>query len=219
MRPKLSKQVDAQGAFRYTYLCAMKEKSRSHCCQVKNASGNALDKAVYVEIKKLGEDGATFIQQLALGKKKLANSPPPHHECLERWRATLTEQEQEIAAYVTSLAKASGTSAEDYIVAQIDRLHINVEMVRNRIATLENITANRELSKDEFDMLCQRLSSTKDMLDDMSVTCKREAVRTLVKKVVWDGEHAHLYFFDLSGNLCISSDENPLKPVFSPPLV
>ncbi|WP_340148015.1 recombinase family protein [Dendrosporobacter quercicolus] len=34
MRPKLSKRLDAQGEFIYSYLCAMKEKSRSHVCKM-----------------------------------------------------------------------------------------------------------------------------------------------------------------------------------------
>ncbi|MCL2463078.1 MAG: recombinase family protein, partial [Defluviitaleaceae bacterium] len=69
MRPKLSKRHDARGEPVFSYLCEMKEKSRSQICAMKNAGGNALDRAVMEKIGGLGEDAAEFARLLEFGKK------------------------------------------------------------------------------------------------------------------------------------------------------
>lgn len=195
MRPKLSKRLNAQGEQIYSYLCSMKEKSRSHICKMKNVNGNMLDKAVCEEIKKLGEDSSEFIRQLEIGKQQLVSNREEYDENLERLRGTLVENEKEISALVLSLTKASGTSAEGYIVKQIDELHDKDELIKRRIEELESLTARHTLSDIEFDIVRQMLASFKDTLDDMSVEQKRAAIRSFVKKVVWDGANAHIYLF------------------------
>lgn len=214
MRPKLSKRTDAYGELIYSYLCAMKEKSRSHICKMKNANGNMLDKVVCEEIKKLDEDSAEFIRQLVLGKKQLEDNREEYDNTLERLRGTLAENEKEIAGLVSSLSKASGTSAEGYIVKQIEELHGKGEVIKLRITELENLTASHALSGIEFNVIKQMLSTFKDTLDYMSVEQKRAALHYLVKKVVWDGEHIHIYLFgsadtttneDISEPLCTDS--------------
>jgi DNA invertase Pin-like site-specific DNA recombinase len=195
MRPKLSKRLNAEGELIYSYLCAMKEKSRSHVCQMKNANGNMLDRAVCEEIKKLGEDSSAFIRQLELGKKQLEGSRETYNDQLERLRSALAENEKEIAALVSSLSKAEGTSAEDYIIRQIDELHGKGENLKDRISEWESVTAGHALSDIEFDMIRQMLAAFKDTMDDMSVEQKRAALRVFVKKVVWDGTNVHIYLF------------------------
>ena len=216
MRPKMSKRVDSHGEFIFSYLCAMKEKSRSKLCKMNNPNGNMLDKVICEEIKKLGDDNSEFIKQLKLGKKQLESNREEYDGSLERLRANLTENEQEIAGLVSSLAKAAGTTAEAYIVKQIDELHNKGEIIKDRITELESLTATHALSDIEFDIIRQMLSSFKDNLDDMDVEQKRAALRAFVKKVVWDGEQIHLFLFgsDDSGGVempPLPSTEDGLK--------
>jgi len=195
MRPKLSKRENAEGELIYTYLCSMKEKSRSHICKMNNVNGNMLDKAVCEEVKKLGEDSSEFIRQLKQGKKRFERNREEYYGSLERLRVSLAENNKEISALVSSLLKAAGTSAEDYIVKQIDELHRRGEVIKSRIIELESLTARHALSDIEFDIIRQMLSNFSDILDEMSIEQKRAALRAFVKKVVWDGERIHVYLF------------------------
>lgn len=209
MRPKLSKRLNEQDEQIYTYLCAMKEKSRSHICKIKNVNGNILDKSVCEEIKRLGEDSSEFIRQLELGEKQLEGNREEYDESLERLRGTLAENEKNISSLVASLTKAAGTSAEGYILKQIDELHDKGDILKRRINELESLTASHELSDIEFDIIRQMLASFKDTLDDMSIEQKRAALRSFVKKVVWDGVNAHIYLFgsDDSGGIDLPPDD------------
>ena len=208
MRPKLSKRLDAQGEFIYSYLCAMKEKSRSHVCKMKNANGNMLDRVVCEEIKRLGADSSEFIRQLELGKAQLEGNYEGYDD-LDQLRGALAKNEKEIAGLVSSLAIAADTEGKVRIVKGIDELHGKGEEMKTRIAEIESLTASHTLSNIEFDIIRQMLTTFSDTLDDMSVEQKRAALRTFVKKVVWDGENVHVYLFgsDDSGGIELPQDD------------
>ena len=71
------------------------------------------------------------------------------------------------------------------------------------------------MGADAFDLLRQMLSVFGRTVDGMTVEEKRAAIRTVVRKVIWDGENAHVVLFgaeegevDLSG-ICDSIPGNP----------
>jgi DNA invertase Pin-like site-specific DNA recombinase len=211
MRPKTTKRLDAHGELVFSYMCETKEKSRLHNCRIKNVNGNILDKAVCEEIKKLGGDSSEFIRQLELGKQKLIGNREEYEESLDRLRGSLAENEKEIAALVDSLSRASGTSAETYIVKQIEYLHQKGEALKHRVEDVESVTAGHALSDIEFDVIRQMLASFRDTLDSMDVEQKRAALRAFVKKVVWDGGNVHIYLFGSDGSLDLPQDDFTLN--------
>lgn len=195
MRPKLSGRYNEQGEQIYSYLCSMKEKSRMKCCAMKNANGNKLDKMVIEEMKKISEDEIEFQKQLNQSKKLLDETRQESEMDISRLKEELENMEMEIAGLVSSLGKAGGTAAEEYIVKQIDELHKKKGGMEQRIKELEEAARNEGLSGLEFQLLKQTLSSFQDTFEIMDVKQKRAAIRTFVKKAVWDGENVRLYLF------------------------
>ena len=96
---------------------------------------------------------------------------------------------------MAALARSEGTNAEQYIFDEIGRAHEKIEELKNRLSFLEQDRRGTFLSEAEFKRICQLLSSFDTVMDDMNPEQKRSMIRTLVKRVVWDGENAHLYFF------------------------
>ncbi len=213
MRPKLSKRLNAQGEQIFSYLCTLKEKSCQHCCKMKNVNGNMLDRMICEEIKKLSEDSSEFMRQLENSKRELTSNREEYEDNLDMLKDSLDKNEKEICGLVNALTKASGTSAEDYIMKQIDELHNKGELFKRRIKELESLTASHELSDIEFDIIRQVLASFKNTFDDMSVEQKRSALRTFVKKVVWDGKNVHVYLFGSDEGEGIDLPEDELKPL------
>ncbi len=207
MRPKLTGRVNGAGEAVYAYLCSGKERSRGGLCGVKNCSGNLLDAAVLEELKSLGEDGARFLRQLGRGGGALADGCGEERAGLEAGRAA---NDGEIRALVSALAQAAGTSARTYILQEIDRLHRKGEEIRRRLDALEEPAGGDPPSGGELDFLARTLSSFRDTVDAMTVEQKRSAVRTLVKKVVWDGERAHVVLVGGADPFASHRAERPL---------
>ena len=81
------------------------------------------------------------------------------------------------------------------LIKRIEELTEANREIENRIRELEGLTCTHTLSDMDFDMLRQMLSMFRTGIDWMSVEEKRAAIRTLVRKVVWDGVNAHVVLF------------------------
>ena len=195
MRPKMSQRKNAEGELIYSYLCGMKEKSRSHSCNMKNPNGNMLDKAICEEIKKLGSEGSDFMSQIEKGQRQLEGNRTEYGDTLEALKAEFAENEKEIGNLVGTLAKVTGGTAENYILKQIDEMHEKGSALKNRIAELEGLMETHTLSDIEFDVVRDVLANFRLTLDQMGVERKREAIRAFVKRIVWDGKNVHVYIF------------------------
>lgn len=195
MRPKASQRLNAKGETVYTYLCSMKERSRGYVCSMKNCSGNMIDADIIEQLKTLREDGSGFIRQLEGSRRALAGGRQSCDEEIAGAEADIAANEAEIKGLVSALGGASGSSAQSYIVRQIDELHDRGEVLRRRLNELKNLAAGHVLPDVEFEVLAKMLSSFKNSVDGMSVEQKRTAIRTFVKEIVWDGIRAHVVLF------------------------
>lgn len=200
MRPKLTDRLTASGEQIYTYLCSTKERSKSHVCAMKNANGNMLDAKVIEEIKKLGTQSEDMAKMITQTKKQISGSRAGYDAEVAQVKEQIEENEKSIKSLVLTLGQAADSSANQYIIQQIDELHDKGEIMKKRLNELEAITAKHELADIEFDLIRQLLSTMGENIDSYSVEQKRAAIRTFVRKIVWDGENAHLYLFHNDGD-------------------
>ena len=200
MRPKLSDRKTATGETIYTYLCTTKERSRGHVCSMKNANGNTLDAKIIETIKSFGKQSADMAKQITQTKKRISGNREGYEAELAKLRLQIEDNEKDIKALVISLGKSEGTNAEKYIIEQIDELHGKGEALRKRLAELEAIIQQHDLADIEFDIIRQMLANMGESIDNYTVEQKHAAIRTFIRKIVWDGENAHLYLFHNDGD-------------------
>jgi len=198
MRPKLSARLNKDGEKIFSYLCETKEKSKLALCDLKNPNGNILDKLVCEEIRKLSSDHSQFLKQLENAKKQIACNSQEYDKELDNLKKELTNIESQIKVLVITLSKAEGTNAYSYISAEIDEMHNKKLSIENRIGEIKDVTRQTVLKTSEFDVLKEILSSFSQMFDKMDTEAKRSALRLFIKKIVWDGENAHIYFWGTS---------------------
>lgn len=195
MYPKISKRKTADGKPIYTYVCKLKERSQRSMCNSKNANGNTLDMAVIEQIKLLEDDKGSFIDQLEQSRKFYTGNRAAYEEQLASIRQEKEELEKKIEGLVDSLADLEESSVRNQVARRIEQLNRKCEETDTRIHELEALTSQHALSDIEFDVMRQLLSVFKTSIDEMSVEQKRAAIRTLVRKVVWDGVNAHIILF------------------------
>ena len=110
-------------------------------------------------------------------------------------RKEQAEIQRKINALIDSLADFSDSTAAVHLKKRIEELNAQDATLSSRIRELESLTDSGVLGGIEFDVMRQLLTVFHDNIDDMTVTQKRAAIRTVVRKVVWDGKVAHVVLF------------------------
>ncbi len=217
MYPKLSQRKTADGQPIYTYVCKMKERSKRERCNHRNANGNILDAAIIEQIKTLTEHDSSFIAQLEKSRQFYTGNREQYESQLAKLRTEHAENEKTINGLIDSLGMVGDSIAKPRVLKRIEELSEANREIGNRIHELEGLTEANALSDMEFDLLRQMLSMFRANIDAMSVEEKRAAIRTVVRKVIWDGVNAHVVLFgadegeiefpDMDDRLAHSDDE------------
>ena len=214
MRPKLTDRLNSNGEPIYTYLCTTKERSRSHVCDMKNANGNMLDAMIIEQIKGFGKQSSDMAKQIMQLKRRIHVNCEGYDTQIAKLKSQIDNNDQTIRSLVVSLGKSEGTHAEKYIIQQIDELHVENEKLKIRLDENQAIMQKTELTEIEFDLIKQLLSSVGESIDDYSVEQKRAAIRSFIRRIVWDGKNAHVYLFhgdgDCEFHTLPSSNKEPL---------
>ena len=195
MYPKLTKRTTANGDLIYTYVCKMKERSKRTRCNKRNANGNILDAAIIEQIKALADNSSSFVTQLAKSREFYTGKREQYERQLEELRKEHARIEQTINGLIDSMGMVGESIAKPRVLQRIEELTEEDRNIQNRIYELEGLVDTNALTNSEFDLMRQLLSMFRSSIDDMSVEEKRAAIRTVVRKVIWDGVNAHVVLF------------------------
>ena len=79
-----------------------------------------------------------------------------------------------------------------HVKKRVEELHEQERELQRQITELEKRPATPVLSTPRLDQMRQRFLALGDCVEDMTLEQKRAALRTIVQKVVWDGQHVHV---------------------------
>lgn len=210
MYPKLSKRRTSDGDVIFTYVCKLKERSQRSLCNNRNVSGNTMDLAVVEQVKRLNDHNREFIDQMEKSRKFYTGNRVQYEEQLAALQKDKTEVEKKIEGLVDSLIDLGDSTAKVRVAKRIEALTTESDALEVRIQELTALTSQHAMSDMEFDVLRQLLSVFQQNIDDMPLEQKRAAIRTVVRKVIWDGVNAHIVLFGASEDEIEMPDITPL---------
>lgn len=197
MRPKLSGRTNSNGERIYDYLCETKEKTKGQDCNMKRPNGNDLDREVCKYIKELAEDKFYFLQELDKVKKSLENYQDDFEQKIYNLKREEKENEKKIKVLVDALSNADESAASVYITSQINELHKVNESIRRQITDLKSLMKGQGVTDAEFNILKKNLKNFSSAFETINVEQKRLALRSLVQRIVWDGENVHVFLSEV----------------------
>jgi len=151
--------------------------------------------AIIAQIKSLTEYDEGFIAQLEKSRQFYTGKRDQRDSQLAGLRTEFAENEKTILGLIDSLGMVGESIAKPRVLKRIETLAETNQEIENRIHELEGLTSANALSDTEFDLLRQMLSVFCQNTDEMSVEEKRAAIRTVIRKVIWDGVNAHVVLF------------------------
>ncbi len=213
MRPKLSKRKNEEGKYIYSYLCQLKEKSHLHNCKMKNPNGNILDKVVCEEIKKFTMDNPEFLKEISNAKKEISLQSENYEEEKLKISKSIRSVEKEISILIRALSNTVNTPAQKYIFEQINKLDEKKNHLTQKLEEIKSFLEDQDLTRTEFENIKNIVLSFGRIFDLMDVEQKRNALRTFINRVVWDGESVHIYLLGSNNSEEVNFKEiNSLEP-------
>ncbi len=192
MYPKMAQRMTQDGVPVYAYVCKMKERSKGERCKIANVNGNLLDAAILGQVKNLTEDHNRFVRQLEKNRHFYTGSQEQCETQLRDLRAEYAENEKTLNGLIDSLGMVENSVSKPRVLKRIEELtRINRE-IDDYIQELDRLAAADVLRDTAFDMLVQRLSVFCNCVEDMTVTERRELLRGVLSKVIWDGANARV---------------------------
>ena len=143
----------------------------------------------------LADDKETFVSQLEQSRKFYTGNRMDYEQRISDMRKEKAETEKKINSLVDSLVEMGDSPAKAHVTKRIEQLNEEYQSLEKRIQELEGLTTQHALSEVEFDLMRQLLTVFKDGIDEMTIEQKRAAIRTIVRKVIWDGVNAHVVLF------------------------
>jgi len=197
MRPKnySSKQLTKNGERKFSYLCTYKDLTHGEKCSVPNVQGNMLDELVCKEVLRYTDENSNIYKMLGEAMERIQDSKKDKVTASELLEQEIQKRKKEIKNLITAIAR-SGEDEE--FVSQIEQ---EIARLNAECAALErekNETGAEEYSMQEdkqLEFLMEQLSSFKALFDTLSVIEKREYLRLILDRVVWDGEQVHIFIY------------------------
>lgn len=196
MRPKYysSKQVTKQGERKFSYLCPYKDMTHGEKCSVPNVQGNTLDELVCREVLRYTEENSNIQQMLQKAIESIEDNKDEKVTPADLLEREIQKRKKEVQNLISTLAKSGG---DEQFISQIEqevlRLNRECASLEEEKAELGEEGADIHGDRQQLAFLLEQFSSFQKLFDTLSVPEKREYLRMILDKVVWDGEEAHIF--------------------------
>lgn len=196
MRPKYYnvKQVTKEGERKFSYICPYKDKTHGEKCDVVNVPGNDLDQIVCEELFRYVQPDSQVGRMLQELKNTIGNSRREIADEQNLIRKAIEEKENNIDGLIATVAQP-GRSPEfiAHIDDEIAKLSRECMELKKKLGNFDKEKDSFDTQIDQADLLVSELKSFEKLFWKLSVPQKREYLRLLLDRVVWDGENAHIF--------------------------
>ncbi len=197
MRPKMGR-VNKDGVQAFYYICELKEKSKREKCNMKNIKGNDLDNLVIEEIKKLSYKDSILSKKLENDNINISDSQSSLTSQIEELKANIENNDRAISNLVNSLSEGKDSGASKYIINQINELDAKNSKLKERLLDLKEKSDANIIKENNINLIDDIVERFADMIDTASVIEKRNLIRSIVDKVIWDGKDIDIIMFGAS---------------------
>ncbi|TCS91303.1 site-specific DNA recombinase [Keratinibaculum paraultunense] len=194
MRPKMGR-VNKDGIQAFYYICELKEKSKREKCNIKNIKGNDLDQLVIDELKKLSYEGSTLSRKIEKDRVSITSTQSSLKTEIDEIKASIDNNDKAIANLINSLSEGQESSAAKYIINQIDELDKKNSKLKKRLLELKEKRESNYLKENDIEIIDDIMTKFATMIDTADVIQKRNLIRSVVDKIIWDGEDIDIVLF------------------------
>lgn len=187
MRPKI------YGSGIMYYMCENKEKTKKEACDNCNVNGDELDRLVMQEIFQYDVEGSCVNVQLSALRKKINSVEDDIAKQIAKLKSQKIENEKSIKRLITAISTGANELTISYINTQIAELTDSNTFIDTQLAELANVEELQVQMQVNLNNVEEAIVYLKNNFEKLSIENKREFIKRIVEKVVWDGEKASVF--------------------------
>ena len=175
------------------YLCEKKEKTHKKECNCQNVNGDILDKLVLDELFAFDIEGSNVNYQIHELKKQIDDSDNEIAKDILKLKKQKTDNESQMQNLILSLSMNPSSLLVEMInkqIAELTELNISIDSQIKDLSERGIIKSSLELTINTLEKAIQYL---KDNFDKLSIQNKREFIKQIVDKIVYDGENVNIF--------------------------
>ena len=195
MRPHIhTNRKSADGLVPYYYICSLKERSSKVRCDMCNANGAVIDKVIMDELMKYEHEDSSIFKSIVELKDRLANKKESESKQQGFLESELKAKQKEMDSLIMAIAR--GGTQDDFM----EQVRVKVNALSEQCKILKNEIAKTALNNTIYSdyesqtrTVADALKKLKDTVLTSTAVEKRELLKSLIERIVWDGEKAHIF--------------------------
>lgn len=187
MRPKI------YGSGIMYYMCENKEKTKKADCDNCNVNGDELDKLVMQEIFQYDVEGSCVNVQLSALRKKINSVEDDIAKQITKLKSQKVENEKSIKRLITAISTGANELTISHINAQIIELTDSNTFIDAQLTELGDVEKLQAQMHVNLNNVEEAIVYLKNNFEKLSIENKREFIKRIVEKVIWDGENASVF--------------------------
>lgn len=196
MRPKNypASRLTEKGERTFSYRCPYKDMTHREKCDVKNVHGNTLDTKVCEEIIGLTNPDAGIIPMLEALLEKIRDTDTAVMSEKDLIQREYDKKKEDIQKLIASIKNLETDSvAVQYINDEIKRLDGECLKLQKRMNKMQGDEKENVDFTDYVRDWLEKLNHFPQMFDELPVMQRRDFLKEIIEKIVWDGEIAHIF--------------------------
>ncbi len=199
MRPKnySSKQLTEKGERKFSYICPYKDMTHGEKCSIPNVQGNTLDELVCKEVLEYAEENSKIHKALKKAVQAVESTEDDTVSTVELLDREIQVKKKEVQnlIHVLAASEAADSSFIQQIRREIEKLNEECKALEKEREEAEDDGTSIHGDKQQIEFLLEQLAMFKKYFDSLTVLEKREYLRIILDRVVWDGEQAHIFIY------------------------
>ncbi|MCL2197969.1 MAG: recombinase family protein [Defluviitaleaceae bacterium] len=186
MRPHIhTKRKNTEGVIPYYYICEMKERSLRIRCDMCNANGEMVDKAIIDTLMKYKYAESAIKKSLQELKERLVNKKISESNKVGLLESELEAKQKQINKLINALGENGAQDTFFELTRQkVNELGEQCNQLKNEI---EKAALNNTIYTD------YKNQTHKDTMQTATVVEKRELLKSTIERIVWDGEQVNIF--------------------------
>ena len=189
MRPRLYGKPLPDGSRRFHYICTNKIDTRGKLCSITNAPGRDVDQLVISHLSDISAGRCAFATDSTVSQLTGAAPAADLDQSIRKLEKAIAESQRKIDNLTIAIADGPPPGVRDRLLQQIDLYQAEIEKDRQSIASLNSSIMDTQGQQ----LLAQQILSVFSAFDSgfsaLSYDEKRRLIRSVVDRVVWDGEN------------------------------